>query len=296
VSGVNFDNVSLAGRLVEKDGDVPLEVIGGAKAPAYNSGGRVAEAGFTYSSGLITPGQAARFAAGSEKPGEPKIVRYEWSFGDGTRATGRVVQHVFPDAEGTLQDHSGRFRVLLRTVDASGRSSWAYQPVVVGRSLQAAVMGVSSKPGVRYRYMEGADLSVDAFPANVAATAAISAGVDVAARKRSEQYGMVFEGLVDIPADGGYTFTLQGNDGGRLEVDSTVIATSPKPWPQVCGSVGNAVQAARGSIALAKGKHRIRVAMTHSSGEDGFAVLWQGPGVPLQPMPASALSHEVDSR
>jgi hypothetical protein len=293
VNGVSFDNVALAGRLVEKDGDVPLEVMDEANAPAYNGGRRVAQAGFTYSAGLITPGRTARFAAGRPLPGEPRIARYEWSFGDGTRATGRVVQHAFPDAEGTLWDHSGRFRVLLRTVDANGRSSWAYEPVVVGRSLQAAVTGVSSEPGVRNTYMEGADLSADELPRSVAVTAGISAGIDVAARKRSEQYGMVFEGLVDVPADGGYTFTLQGNDDGRLEVDSTVIATSPKPWPQVCGSVGNAVQAARGSVALAKGKHRIRVAMTHSLGEDRFAVLWQGPGVPLQPIPTTALSHEV---
>ena len=293
VSGVSFDNVTLAGRLVEKDDDVPLEVTSGANAPAYNGGGRVAQAGFTYSAGLITPRRTVRFGAGRPQSGEPRIVRYEWSFGDGTRATGRVVQHAFPDAEGTLWDHSGRFRVLLRTVDANGRSSWAYDPVVVARKLQAAVQGVSSEPGLRYTYSESADLSVDQLPESVAVTSGISAGIDVTARKRSEQYGMVFEGLVDVPADGGYTFTLQGNDGGRLELDSMVIATSPKPWPQVCDSVGNAVQAARGSVALAKGKHRIRVAMTHSLGEDGFAVLWQGPGVPLELIPTSALSHEV---
>jgi hypothetical protein len=109
-----------------------------------------------------------------------------------------------------------------------------------------------------------------------------------------EGYGAVFEGLVEVPADGGYTFTLLGNDGGRLEVDSEVIAASPKVWPQVCGSDGNAVQAARGSVALAKGRHRIRVAMTHTAGADGFAVLWEGPGVLQQAIPASALSQETE--
>jgi hypothetical protein len=294
VSGVSFDNVALAGRLLEKDQDVPLEVRGEAKPPTYNGGGRVAQAGFTYSAGLITPGRTVRFAAGRPQPGEPKIVRYEWSFGDGTRARGRVVHHAFPDAEGTLWDHSGRFRVLLRTVDANGRSSWAYDPVIVATRLQAPVAGVSSEPGVRYTYSEGADLSVDQLPGSLATTTGISAGLNLGARKGDEQYGIIFDGLVDVPADGGYTFTLQGNDGARLEVDSAVIATSAKPWPQVCGSVGNAVQAARGSVALSKGEHRIRVAMTHSLGEDGFAVLWQGPGVPLEPIPASALSHEVE--
>lgn len=296
VSAVNFDNVSLASRLAEKNRDVPLNAIEGAKPPAYNSGERVAQAGFTYSAGLITPGRPVRFGAGGPQPGEPRIVRYEWSFGDGTRATGRVVRHAFPDVEGTLWDHSGRFRVLLRTVDANGRSSWAYGPVVVRKRLQAAVTEENSEPGLRYSYTEGADLSLDALAGNFATVTGISTGLDLDARKRDEQYGMIFEGLIEVPTDGGYTFTLQGSDGGELEVDSTVIATSPKPWPQVCDTAGNAVQAARGSVALAKGKHRIRVAMTHNLGEDRFAVLWQGPGVPLEPIPTSALSHEVDIR
>jgi hypothetical protein len=120
----------------------------------------------------------------------------------------------------------------------------------------------------------------------------ISATLNLAAMPRSEEYGAEFEGLIDVPADGGYTFILLGNDGGRLEIDSAVIATSPKTWAQVCGSEGNAVQAARGSVALAKGKHRIRVAMTHTLGPDGFAVLWQGPGVQQATIPAQALSHE----
>jgi hypothetical protein len=118
---------------------------------------------------------------------------------------------------------------------------------------------------------------------------------DSAARGRDDQYGMIFDGLVDIPADGGYTFTLMGNDGGSLEIDSVVVASSPKPWAQVCGSPGDAVQAAGGSVALAAGKHRIHVAMTHPTGPDGFRVLWQGPGVPQGPIPAAALSHAVET-
>ncbi len=36
-------------------------------------------------------------------------------------------------------------------------------------------------------------------------------------------------------------------------------------------------QLAAGSIGLRAGRHRLRVAMTHSSGEDDFAVKWQIP-------------------
>ena len=291
VKGVSFDSVTLANRLVEKDDDVPLNVVDGASEPLFSS--TAARAGFTYSAGLIAPGRRVRFAAGRSQAGEAKIVRYEWSFGDGTRATGRVVQHAFPDTEGTLWDHSGRFRVLLRTVDANGRSSWASAAVVIAKRLQPAVEVESTEPGVRYEYFGGPGLDVDDLRAEDGIMTGISPDIRVAPPLH-EDYGAVFEGLIDVPTDGGYTFTLLSNDGGRLEVDSAVIAASPKAWLRVCGSEGNAVQAARGSVALAKGRHRIRVAMTHTAGADGFTVLWEGLGVRQEAILASALSHETE--
>jgi hypothetical protein len=287
VRGVSFDNVTLANKVVKKDEDLPLDVLDGAGTPTYSGddGAR-----FTYSSGLIVPGRKVRFQA---RP-QTGAVRYEWTFGDGTRAKGRVVHHAFADVEGTLWDHSGRFRVLLRTVDTNGRSRWAYEPVVVAKRMQPAVPVVASERGVRYQYAEGTGLTVDGL-AQSATKQGVTAMFDSVARGRDDQYGMVFDGLLDIPADGGYTFTLMGNDGGSLEIGSVVVASSPKPWAQVCGSPGGAVQGAGGSIALAAGKHRIRVSMTHPTGPDGFRVLWQGPGVPRGPIPAAALSHVVEA-
>jgi hypothetical protein len=287
VRGVSFDNVTLANKVVTKDEDLPLKVSDGASAPTYSGDDGD---GFTYSSGLIVPGRKVKFQARTQAG----AVRYEWSFGDGTRATGRVVQHAFADVEGTMWDHSGRFRVLLRTVDANGRSRWTYEPVVVAKKMHPAISAVASVRGVHYQYAEGTGLTVDGLAQTSATAQGVTAMFDFIARGRDDQYGMVFDGLVDIPADGGYTFTLMGNDGGSLEIDSVIVASSPKPWAQVCGSPGGAVQAARGSIALATGKHRIRVAMTHPAGPDGFRVLWQGPGVPQGPIPAAALSHKIE--
>jgi hypothetical protein len=292
VKGISFDNVTLANRLVQRDEDVPLEAVDGAEAPTYSFSG--ARAGFTYSAGLVTPGRQVRFAAGTSDAGAAKIVRYEWSFGDGTRAIGRVVRHAFPDTEGTLWDHSGRFRVLLRTVDENGRSIWAYEPVVVAKKLAPAMSDRVAGAGLRYEYFRGSNADIDRLTERDATSTGVNAAFNLAAMPHGERYSAVFEGLIDVPADGGYTFTLLNNDDGRLEIDSAAIATSPKAWPQVCGTEGNAVQAARGSVALAKGEHRIRVAMTHTSGPDGFAVWWQGPGVQQAAIPTHRLSHETE--
>jgi glycosyltransferase involved in cell wall biosynthesis len=108
---------------------------------------------------------------------------------------------------------------------------------------------------------------------------------------RKTEYRGKFSGLVDVPADGDYVFTLMATDGGSLTIDIKVIATTPVAFQQVCGVDGVAVRPTTGSIALAKGLHRIEVVDVHGEGSDGFRVLWQGPGAVEQVIPPSALIH-----
>ena len=309
VSGVSFENVSLANTLLTKDADVPLMRLDGSAEAAYNKGAKAPHAAFRYSTGIIAPHQDVRFDAGATEAGDAKIVAYHWVFGDGKRAEGRVVNHAFDDAEGTLLDHSGRFRVLLEVVDANGRTSWAYEPVVVTESANQATspchsersaepafcLEQATQPGVTYKYLEGQQLTLDDVKKNPPVASGETNSIDLSVRKRDGDYGLVFEGLLDAPVDGGYTFTLLANDAGSISIDSTPVAISPAPWPNVCGLAGSAVQRATGSVALRAGKHQIRVAMTHHTGENGFRVLWQGPGIELSTIPASALSHGVMS-
>ncbi|HEX7158438.1 MAG TPA: PKD domain-containing protein [Edaphobacter sp.] len=293
VRGVSFDNVTVANKLTERDEDVPLELLGGAGDPAYNEGQKAPRAAFSYSAGMLAPHKRVKFDASATRAGDAKIVAYRWSFGDGTSAKGRVVNHSFPDAEGTLLDQSGRFRVLVEVTDTNGRKSWADEPVVVAKSRLAPSTPVATERGLAYRYVEGRRLALADLERHDDAEG-LSDGINLSKRERREDYGLVFDGFIDVPADGGYTFTLLSNDAASIEIDSTAVATSAAPWPHVCHTAGNAVERAVGSIGLGAGKHRIRVAMTHGTGEDGFRVLWQGPGIELSDIPPSALSHSVE--
>jgi len=295
ISGVSFENVSLVNWLVERDDDVPLAASGGAATLAYNEGARAPRASFVYSQGVIKPHQKVKFDAQATRVGDAKIVAYRWRFGDGARAEGRSVSHKFGDSEGTLRDHSGRFRVLLEVVDENGRRSWAYGPVVVSGSPLEASGDAKTEPGLAYRYFEGPRLALADVAQRQATAEGVSKEIDLAKRGREEDYGLVFEGFLDVPVDGGYTFTLLSTDGGSIEIDGNSVLPSAAPWPQVCGTRGNAVQRAVGSVGLRAGKHRFRVAMVHGEGEDGFRVLWQGPGIELSEIPALALSHSVEA-
>jgi hypothetical protein len=262
VSGVSFSGVNLGDGDIQKSDDVPVEILDGAKEPHYQSG--PLDASFTYSAKLIRPGANVKFA------GKPQSgAHYHWLFGDGGTADGPSVHHKFLDAQGTLLDGSGRFRVLLSVTDDSGHQSWASQSVVVA---------ASSQPASRVHAPAAGLASVDGHPGS-------------------------YEGLIKIPADGGYTLNLLTSTTASLTIDG-VRADSSKLRPQVCGASGYAVQPIRVSAAFARGLHRIRIDRgpeienaTNTAGDPDHPVLfWEGPGLLRQAVPQAALFHVTDAK
>jgi hypothetical protein len=65
---------------------------------------------------------------------------------------------------------------------------------------------------------------------------------------------------------------------------------SPPLQMQVCGFLGDAVQATQVSVALRAGVHRVTIAMNPGveNEPNGPVLYWEGPQTPLEPIPASA--------
>ncbi len=105
------------------------------------------------------------------------------------------------------------------------------------------------------------------------------------------RYAAAWDGLIDIPADGGYTFHLIDRDGARLVIDGAEVAKTGPPFAQVCGSPGNALRYDRGSLGLRAGKHTIHLEGLHSVSQGGPRLLWEGPALPLTDVPPAAFSH-----
>jgi hypothetical protein len=106
------------------------------------------------------------------------------------------------------------------------------------------------------------------------------------------RYVAAWDGLLDIPADGGYTFHLMASDGARLVIDGAELARTGPPFAQVCGSQGNAMRYARGSFSLRAGKHAFHLEGLHSASPGFPRLLWEGPGLPLTEVPSVAFSHQ----
>ncbi len=206
---------------------------------------------FTYASGILKPRQKIDFTAQEE---EAKGRRFEWLFGDGTRAPGRGVSHAFSDAEGTLLDGSGRFRVLLHVTDPGGAQAWSSQSIVLA--------------GEHPRTLITPQVPNSRTPETTPET--------------------TLERMVHVPADGGYTFTLLTGTAATLSIDGSAPQHTPAPQTQVCGSEGNAVQPVRVSAVLTAGDHRLQVRqMPGIENTDTIkpTLLWEGPGLDRRLLP-----------
>jgi hypothetical protein len=289
VAGVSFENVKLGQSRTASNAELPLTTADGAQ-PAKFAAPHGPVAAFTVEPPVFAPGETVTFTA-QPWPG----ARFTWLFGDGTQASGRRVSHRFPDADGTELDGAvygaGRFRVLLHVEDAKGDQDWAAQGVVaVARWHDAASVAGSTLAGLDWRIYPGEWTELP----KLAAERAIFAGEGPNLRANPQgftHYAAAWDGLIDSPADGGYTFHLLARDGARLVIDGVEVAKTGPPFAQVCGAPGNAMRYDRGSLGLRAGKHIFHLEGLHSASQGSPRLLWEGPALPLNDVPAAAYSH-----
>lgn len=288
VTGVIFDNVKYDQNRATNDAELQLITSDGADKPKFPvPTGPVAH--FSVSPPVWGPGDVVTFTADSSPH-----ASFTWLFGDGTTAHGRRVKHKFPDALGTALDGTngaGRFRVLLKAEDPEFRQDWSAQGVVVvGKWHDATQVTGPTTPGLVWHVYPGTWTELP----DLSKETSVSTGESPNLRadpKGFTRYAAAWDGFIDIPADGGYTFHLMARDGAKLEIDGIEIAKTGPPFAQVCGSPGNAMRYDHAAIGLRAGRHALHVEGLHSVSEGVPRVLWEGPSLPLTDVPAEAYSH-----
>lgn len=102
-------------------------------------------------------------------------------------------------------------------------------------------------------------------------------------RPRDEHFGLRFDGYIEVPAEGVYTFALQSDDGARLRIGDEVVIDDDGLHER---------RTATGTITLAKGWHRIRLDYFNAGGEKALELRWKGPAAEmteLAEVPVTAL-------
>ncbi len=285
VDGVTFDNVKYGQARVRGNADVPLNVNAPAKAVSFAQD-HGPEATFTVDPLVIVPSAPIVFAA-KPSPG----LKYTWLFGDGTIGHGRRVQHRFQDADGTALDGSdgaGRFRVLLHVEDKAGKQDWAAQRLVaVSKWHDAMSSPALTVPGLAWKIYPGTWIELPDLTKQREVFSGAGPNLEASAQGYT-RYAVAWDGFIDIPVDGGYTFHLIDRDGARVVIDGIEVAKTGPPFAQVCGSQGNALRYSRGSLGLRAGAHKLHVEELHEASGGSPRLLWEGPELPLNDVPAAA--------
>jgi hypothetical protein len=288
VSGVTLENIKYGQHRLAANADVPLAVTDGASPVAFPTPpGPIAA--FSMEPPFVAPGDKVTFTA------QPSPhTHYTWLFGDGTTAHGRRVNHTFADADGTELDAAngaGRFRVLLHAEGPDQKQDWAGQGLVVVAKWHEATSTVGPYvPGLIWRLYPGTWTQIPDLSKETPVFSGESAAFDVDTHGFT-RYVTAWDGFIDAPVDGGYTFHLLARDGARVVIDGIEVAKTGPPFAQVCGVAGNAMRYDRGSLGLRAGMHLLHVEGLHSVSQGAPRLLWEGPGLPLTDVPAAAFSH-----
>jgi hypothetical protein len=138
--------------------------------------------------------------------------------------------------------------------------------------------------GLSYRYYEGNDwLRLPEFSSMTPVREGVIDRFDIITIKsREDQWGVDMTGTLTVEYAGTYWFHILSDDGARLLIDGKVVVDND-------GS--HTATEKSGSVVLTAGPHAIRLLYFDDSEGEALRVLYEGPGVHRQVVPASALSR-----
>ncbi len=138
------------------------------------------------------------------------------------------------------------------------------------------------RPGIRYIYREGNIRGAKYLDGVPILDKGILKTFNVDAIKDERPFGYNLYGYLKVPATGVYRMALEANDGAVLYINDKLI---------IDNDGGHRSQRLDTKIGLKKGWHPIWVDYFQQGLAKNLIVTWEGPGVPEQEIPASALFY-----
>jgi len=223
-----------------------------------------------------------------------------------SRTTGAVIHFTTEGSEPTVQ--SPRYQRPIEitsdmTLKARAFSGGQASPVSVfvfakqpANNLAATT---STAPGLTYELRRGMKFSKEPDLDDPMKWAGGQYRFDTARTGRTDRivlpadapkamFAAIFDGFIEIPRDGLYTFFVNADDECRLVVDDqTVVNLTGRKVPPDLG-----MTELQGRRLLSKGTHKLRIEFVQMYHSFGLEVQWQGPGIPKQPIPPDYLKYD----
>ena len=149
----------------------------------------------------------------------------------------------------------------------------------------ARVQKFGSTNGLSYRYYEGFFSTLPDFNSLTPVKIGITPNIGLGMRRTgvNDSFAVVWEGYINIPAAGNYTFETVSDDGSKLYFNSFY---SPGAVPLIDNDGTHPAQSVSGTVNVpAPGNYPITITYFENFGGEGLQLFWSGPGMPRQRIP-----------
>ncbi|MEN8121281.1 MAG: family 20 glycosylhydrolase [Bacteroidota bacterium] len=187
--------------------------------------------------------------------------------------------------------YTGSFTIQLdkkttlksKTFMVGGKTSSTMTGTFEKLELIEALTDKNPKNGVKYHYVKTEAKSAKNLGSIELADQGIINNFNIPEKVQAHHFGLLYFGVINIPADGVYTFHLSSDDGSVLYIDEKLVADND-------GFHWNETKS--GKIALKKGLHPIQ--LNYFQGKYGYALKLEveGPGMEKQTIPDEMLGHK----
>ena len=156
-----------------------------------------------------------------------------------------------------------------------GRRSVVYGATFLRRPYRDAISGVVPQPGLSFALFDGKFTTVQDIESGNPVSTGSSSSLDLEQFGRTMNYGVRFEGYVNVEADSFYRFAIESDDGSVLRIDDEVVIDND-------GDHGPRL--VTGHVPLRRGLHKISLRYFQSEGGATLSVGWAAADGELQPL------------
>jgi len=149
----------------------------------------------------------------------------------------------------------------VKALDATGNQSPASNQV----------NGIAALRGLNFKYYQGSWNVLPDFNTLQPISTGMTTNVSLTQRLKDDEFGFLWEGYINIPVTGSYTFETNSDDGSKLYIGTySHTATALVDNDGLHGG-----QFREGTITLTAGLHPIAITFFEKTGGEGMSIYWK---------------------
>jgi len=199
---------------------------------------------------------------------------------DGSLPTEKSALYESP-SEISLQPEQATHLNLI-VVARNGRRSVPYSATYLRSAYRDAIRVEGVQPGLTFALHDGPFSAVSDIERGKRSASGFTPSFDPTQFGRPVDFGVTFDGYVNVPSDGYYRFEVESDDGALLKIGDSVVVDNDGNHPP---------RLLTGHVPLRQGFHRFTLRYFQSSGGKVLGVRWANGEGELQPLAGSFLYH-----